>query len=303
MRERGGQRTDCGGLGAPRQGGSPAGAAQQGEPDEQELEWRSSGAERGRVGESARAEGLLRRAMGNRAAGRGRNRWGGAAQGARTPERGEEGWPQGSRTGGGERGGLRRARPHAGLPGLLPPQEEAAAPGNARSFRRAVARVGAGVGAPAQGTRAPAPRAVGAGGCRAEAGQPRPQLPSLLLRHHPHERPPRRLVLRRRRGRGLQVVGQGSLRETDDHGWDERRSCSACCVEGRRGAAGGRPCSLEELLAGEVPWERWCTVAGWRWEAAPGREGRASRGQRWQVAAVGWEEADGGCSGRWEKKP
>jgi hypothetical protein len=71
--------------------------AEQREPDEQELEWRSSGAERGRVGEGARAEGLLRRAMGNRAAGRGRAHWGGVAQGARTPERGEEGWPQGSR--------------------------------------------------------------------------------------------------------------------------------------------------------------------------------------------------------------
>jgi hypothetical protein len=209
--------------------------AEQREPDEQELEWRSSGAERGRVGEGARAEGLLRRAMGNRAtgrgrarwggaaqglfrramgnraAGRGRARWGGAAQGARTPERGEEGWPQGSQAGGGERGsgegvdgpagrlppvhaaddrgegdrgrrgapaapapvpvpqlaapppphpsrlrrdlggGLRRARPRAGLPRLLSPQEEAAAPGNARCFRRAVSRVGAGVGAPAQG--------------------------------------------------------------------------------------------------------------------------------------------------------
>jgi hypothetical protein len=25
----------------------------------------------------------------------------------------------------------------------------------------------------------------------------------------------------------------------------------------------------------------------WSWEAVPGREGRASRGQRWQTAAVG----------------
>jgi hypothetical protein len=39
----------------------------------------------------------------------------------------------------------------------------------------------------------------------------------------------------------------------------------------------------------------------WSWEAAPGREGRASRGQQWQAAAVGWEGATGGCSGRWEE--
>jgi hypothetical protein len=43
-------------------------------------------------------------------------------------------------------------------------------------------------------------------------------------------------------------------------------------------------------------------AAAGRKEATPGREGWASRGQRWQAAA-GWEGAAGGCGGRERKKP
>jgi hypothetical protein len=66
------------------------------------------------------------------------------------------------------------------------------------------------------------------------------------------------------------------------------------------GAAPGR-------VAGHGAWQPAGEGVGKEWqpagrrEAAPGRECRASRGQQWQAAAVGWEGAAGGCSGRWEQ--
>jgi hypothetical protein len=152
-----------------------------------------------------------------------------------------------------------------------------------------------------------------AAGVRGSVVRPRGASGTAAAQHGPARRrghgPPRAARVRPTPGVGARLPGGGArIRGPSRHGLSRRREGrGGRCAQGRRHAGRPRTPSANGRRQGRQRARVGVRLARWRWkkagrkEAAPGREGWASRGQRWEAAA-GWWSAGGGCSGKRGKK-